>query len=58
MINQISLTTTGFELATKVTRKRELLALMDAVTHWGELLALIAPHAPAGKNGSPPFTLK
>ena len=32
MMKQISLATTGFELATKVTRKRELLAQMDAVT--------------------------
>ena len=31
-MKQISLATTGFELATKVTRKRELLAQMDAVT--------------------------
>ena len=52
-MNQISLATTGFELATKVTRKRELLAQMDAVTPWSDLLALIAPHAPAGKNGRP-----
>jgi IS5 family transposase len=41
-MNQISLATTGFELATKVARKRELLAQMDAVTPWRDLLALIA----------------
>ena len=58
MMKQISLATTGFELATKVTRKRELLAQMDAVTPWSDLLALIAPHAPAGKNGRPPFALE
>jgi len=58
MMKQISLATIGFELATKVTRKRELLAQMDAVTPWSELLALIAPHAPAGKNGRPPFALE
>ena len=58
MMKQISLATTGFELATKVTRKRELLAQMDAVTPWSDLLALIAPHAPAGKNGARPLRLK
>jgi len=57
-MNQISLATTGIELATKVTRKRELLAQMDAVTPWRDLLALIAPHAPAGKNVRPPFALE
>lgn len=31
MMKQISLATTGFELATKVTRKRELLAQRYAV---------------------------
>ena len=58
MMNQISLATTGFELATKVTRKRELLAQLDAVMPWSDLLAWIAPHAPAGKNGRPPFALE
>ena len=54
-MKQISLATTGFELATKRTRKREFLDEMDQVIPWSELLALIAPHAPAGKTGRPPF---
>ena len=54
-MKQISLAATGFELATKRTRKREFLDEMDQVIPWSELLALIAPHAPSGKTGRPPF---
>ena len=54
-MKQMSLATTGFELVTKRTRKREFLDEMNLVIPWTELLALIAPHAPAGKTGRPPF---
>jgi IS5 family transposase len=54
-MKQISLATTGFELVTKRTRKREFLDEMNLVIPWSHLLALIAPHAPAGKTGRPPF---
>jgi IS5 family transposase len=54
-MKQISLATTGFELVTKRTRKREFLDEMNLVIPWSQLLALIAPHAPAGKMGRPPF---
>lgn len=54
-MKQISLAATGFELAAKRTRKREFLDEMDRVIPWSDLLALIAPHAPAGKTGRPPF---
>ena len=54
-MKQMSLAHTGFELVTKRTRKREFLDEMDLVIPWTELLALIAPHAPAGKTGRPPF---
>ena len=54
-MKQISLATTGFELVTKRTRKREFLDEMNLVVPWSQLLALIAPHAPAGKTGRPPF---
>ncbi len=40
---------------TKRTRKREFLDEMNLVIPWSQLLALIAPHAPAGKTGRPPF---
>lgn len=54
-MKQMSLATTGFELVTKRTRKGEFLDEMDLVIPWTELLALIAPHAPAGKTGRSPF---
>jgi transposase, IS5 family len=54
-MKQLSLAQTGFELVIKRTRKREFLDEMDLVIPWTELLALIAPHAPAGKAGRPPF---
>jgi len=54
-MKQISLATTGFELVIKRTRKREFLDEMNVVIPWSALLALIAPHAPAGKTGRPPF---
>ena len=54
-MEQISLAHTGFELVTKRRRKREFLDEMNLVIPWIELLALIAPHAPASKTGRPPF---
>lgn len=57
-MKQISLAATGFELATKRTRKRVFLDEMDRVIPWAQLLALIVPHAPAGKTGRPPFALE
>src|SRR3990167_10388105 len=54
-MKQISLAATGFEIATKRTRKREFLDEMNQVVPWADLIALIEPHAPAGKTGRPPF---
>lgn len=54
-MKQISLATTGFELVTKRTRKREFLDEMNLVIPWSQLMSLITPHAPAGKTGRPPF---
>jgi IS5 family transposase len=54
-MKQISFATTGFELVTKRTRKREFLDEMNLVIPWSQLLGLIAHHAPAGKTGRPPF---
>ena len=54
-MEQMSLAHTGFELVTKRRRKREFLDEMNLVIPWTELLALIAPHAPAGKTERPPF---
>ena len=57
-MQQMSLATTGFELVTKRTRKREFLDEMNLVIPWTELLALIGPHAPAAKTGRPPFPIE
>lgn len=59
-MKQMSLASSGFELKTKRTRKREFLDEMELVVPWSELLALIAPHAPAlgAKGGRPPFALE
>jgi len=56
-MKQKSLASTGFELVTKRTRKREFLDEMNLVVPWAELVALIEPHAPAGKTGRPPFAV-
>ena len=45
-MKQLSLATTGFELVTKRTRKREFLGEMTLVVPWAELVALITQHAP------------
>lgn len=45
----------GLNLSTKRTRKREFLAQMERVVPWTELEALIAPYAPQGLRGRPPF---
>ena len=54
-MKQMSLSTTGFELAHKRTRKREFLDEMNLVVPWSELVGLIEPHAPKGNTGRPPF---
>lgn len=54
-MKQRSLASSGFELVTKRTRKREFLDEMNLVVPWSELVGLIEPHAPAGRTGRPPF---
>jgi IS5 family transposase len=51
-------TNLGLELSTKRTRKREFLSQMEAVVPWTQLIGLIAPYAPEGKKGRPPFSLE
>lgn len=48
----------GLNLSTKRTRKREFLAEMESVVPWAQLVELIAPYAPEGKKGRPPFALQ
>jgi transposase, IS5 family len=59
-MKQMSLGDAGFERKTKRTRKREFLDEMNLVVPWAELVALIAPHAPApgAKGGRPPFAVQ
>jgi IS5 family transposase len=57
-MKQISLATAGFELTAKRTRKRVFLEEMNKVVPWADLVALITPHAPAGKTGRPPFAVE
>lgn len=59
-MKQTSLSESGFERKTKRTRKREFLDEMNLVVPWGELVSLIAPHAPApgAKGGRPPFAVE
>ena len=54
----MSFASTGFECSSKRTRKREFLDEMELVVPWAELVALIAPHAPAAKTGRPPFPVE
>ena len=48
----------GLNLSTKRTRKREFLTEMEGVVPWAALVELIAPYAPEGKKGRPPFALQ
>jgi len=59
-MKQMSLGSTGFERKTKRTRKRAFLDEMNRVVPWAELVALIAPFAPArsAKGGRPPFPVE
>ena len=57
-MKQTSLSVSGFELQSKRTRRREFLSEMDLVIPWADLVALIQPHASAGKTGRPPFAIE
>jgi IS5 family transposase len=48
----------NLKLDIKKTRKREFLAQMEKVVPWDNLVALIAPYYPEGRNGRPPFSLR
>ena len=55
----MSLSKSGFERKTTLTRKCEFLDDMNLVVPWAELLALIARHAPVpgATGGRPPFAV-
>jgi IS5 family transposase len=48
----------GLDLSTKRTRKRVFLDEMNRVVPWATLVSLVAPHAPQGKTGRPPFAIE
>jgi IS5 family transposase len=48
----------GLNLSTKRTRKREFLEQMDRVVPWAALVELVAPYAPDGRRGRPPFPVE
>jgi transposase, IS5 family len=48
----------SLDLHCKKTRKREFLEEMGQVVPWAELVSLIAPYYPEGRNGRPPFALE
>ncbi len=56
-MEQMRLTSSGFDLKSKRTRKREFVEEMELVVPWVELESLIEPHAPTAgsKGGRLPF---
>ena len=48
----------GLGTSTKRTRKVEFLAEMERVVPWGALVDLVAPFAPEGRRGRPPFSVE
>jgi IS5 family transposase len=56
-MRQTSFASTGFELVTKRTRKREFLEEMNLVVSWADLISLIEPYAPVSNTGRPAFHL-
>lgn len=55
-MKQITFASTGFELSTKRTRKRQFLEEMQLVVPWADLLALIKPFTTKSTLGRPPFS--
>ena len=51
-------TSLGLGNSTKRTRRREFLAEMERVVPWSALVELVAPLAPDGRRGRPPFSVE
>jgi IS5 family transposase len=47
-----------FGNSTKRKRKREFRAEMERVVPWAALVELVAPLAPEGRRGRPPFSVE
>ncbi len=48
----------GLNPLTKRTRQREFLEQMERVVPWAALVELVAPNAPEGRRGRPPFPVE
>ena len=56
-IHSIKQAALPLNLNIKKTRKQVFLEQMEQVVSWADLVCLIAPYYPEGKNGRPPFPL-
>ncbi|MGC1818231.1 MAG: IS5 family transposase [Casimicrobiaceae bacterium] len=56
-MKQTTLGSTEWALKTKVTRRAQFLAEMEAVVPWPRLLAVIEPYYPKAEQGRPPHPL-
>jgi IS5 family transposase len=56
-MKQTTLGSSDWALKTKVTRRAQFLAEMEAVVPWPRLLAIIEPHYPKAPQGRPPHPL-
>jgi IS5 family transposase len=48
----------GLNMSRRGTRKQEFLDEMNRAVQWPALVKLIAPHAPSGTRGRPPFPIE
>ena len=48
----------GLNLTSKRTRERKFLNEVNVVVPWANLVTLVAPFAPDGKRGRPPFAIE
>ena len=58
MEQQTSFAQSEYARKKKTTRREKFLAQMEAVVPWARLVAVIAPHYPAGKRGRPPVGIE
>ena len=56
-MKQTTFASTGFDLVTKRTPKREFLDEVNLVVPWTELTGMIKPFGPTSKTGRPPFPI-
>lgn len=56
-MKQISFSQVEFESKKRMTRRERLLADLEKVVPWAELMAVIEPYYPTGKRGRPPVDL-